>query len=126
MQDAQQHEGDQRNINLDAHGIFAAPEKAADFEVLLEPFEQQLDIPALLIELGDLGGRPLEVVGQQVEGLVLVGAGDGDLAQDDVKERVLRRPATRLAMADLDPAIGLDGIAPSGVVGDHATMGVAL
>ncbi len=127
-------------MDLDAHGILAAPEKAADFEVLLEPFEQQqpapakAGVPTLFVEPGDLGGRPLEVVGQQLERLVLVRAGDGDLAQDNLKERVLGRPATRLAMADLDPASGLDGIAPSGVdgiapsgvVGDHATMGVAL
>jgi hypothetical protein len=47
MKDAQQHEGDQRDIDLDAHGIFAAAEKAPDLEVLLEPFEQQLDILVL-------------------------------------------------------------------------------
>jgi hypothetical protein len=34
MQDAQQQEGDQRNIDLDAHGVFTAAQKAADLEVL--------------------------------------------------------------------------------------------
>ena len=48
MQNAQQQEGDQRNIDLGAHGVFAAAEKAADLEVLLEPLEQQLDLPARL------------------------------------------------------------------------------
>src|SRR5205807_2899777 len=33
MQDAQQHEGDQRDVDLDAHGVFAAAEEAADFQV---------------------------------------------------------------------------------------------
>jgi hypothetical protein len=36
---------------LDAHGVFAAAEKAADLEVLFQPFEQQLDLPALFVEL---------------------------------------------------------------------------
>ena len=53
MQDAQQHKGDQRDIDLDAHGVFAAAEEAADFEVLLEPFEQEFDGPALFVEPGD-------------------------------------------------------------------------
>src|SRR5207248_1310014 len=50
MQDAQQQEGDQRNIDLDANGVFAAAQKAADLKVLLEPLEQELDVPALLVE----------------------------------------------------------------------------
>ena len=65
MQDAQQQERDQRDIDLDAHGIFAAAEKAADLEVLLQPFEQQLDLPTLLIELGNFGGGAVQVVGDQ-------------------------------------------------------------
>ena len=64
LQQAQQHEGDRRDIDLDADGVFAAPEKAADFEVLLEPFEQELDLPTLFIERGNLLGRPLGVIGQ--------------------------------------------------------------
>ena len=68
MQDAQQHEGDQRDIDLDLDGVFAAPPGAADFEVLLEPFEQQLDLPALFVEPGDLGGRALQIVGQPQTG----------------------------------------------------------
>jgi hypothetical protein len=51
VEDAQEHEGDQGDVDLYAHGIFAASQKATDLEVLLEPFEQQLDLPALLVEL---------------------------------------------------------------------------
>jgi hypothetical protein len=35
MEDAQHHEGDQRDIVLDAHGVFAAAEKATDLEACL-------------------------------------------------------------------------------------------
>jgi hypothetical protein len=73
MPDAQQHQGDPRDIDLGAHGGFAAPETAADLEVLLEPFEQQLGVPTLLVEPGAVGGRALEVAGPQIERLVLAG-----------------------------------------------------
>ena len=90
VQDAQQHKGDQRDIDLDAHGVLTAAEKAADLEVLLEPFEQQFDVPALFVELCNLDRRPLQVVGEQIEGLVAIAAGDHDLAQADLVERVER------------------------------------
>jgi len=56
MQDAQQQKRDQRDIDLDADGVFVAAEKAADLEVLLEPLEQQLNLPALFVKLCDVGG----------------------------------------------------------------------
>jgi hypothetical protein len=69
MQDVQQQKRDQRDIDLDAHGVFTAAEKAADLEVLLEPLEQQLYLPALFVELRDVGGGALEVVGEQIKRL---------------------------------------------------------
>jgi hypothetical protein len=107
-------------------GVFAAAEKAADFEVLLEPFEQQLDLPALFVEPRDLGRRSVEIVGQQIKRLVLVGAGDGELAQDDIKERVFWRPAMRPVVAELDPAIGRDAIAGGDLDADLAAISIAL
>ena len=44
-----------------------AAEKAPDLEVLLDPAEQQLDLPARLVEGGDLEGGALEIVGEQGE-----------------------------------------------------------
>ena len=80
VQDAQQHKGDQSDVDLDAHSVFAAAEKAADLEVLLEPFEQQLDVPSLFVELCDLDGRALEVIGEQIEGLVVIGRSNAVLS----------------------------------------------
>src|SRR5260370_12898623 len=125
MQDAQQHKGDQRDVDLDAHGVFTAAEEAADFEVLLEPFEQQLDGPTLLIELSDLPGRPIEIIGQEIKRRVLVGARHDNLAQADIVERVLWRPAARLPVADLDPAVAEDAVARGGLCADLAAMGVS-
>src|ERR1700759_4638112 len=49
--------GDEGDGDLAANGIVAAAEKACDLEVLLDPFEEQLDLPALLVEFCDLFGR---------------------------------------------------------------------
>jgi hypothetical protein len=94
MQDAQQHKGDQRDIDLGAHGVFAATEKAADVEVLLEPFEQQFDVPALLVEPGDVDGRVLQVVGERVKRLLVIGPGYGAVV------RALRAGAATGAQVD--------------------------
>src|SRR6516162_7336815 len=67
--ETEQQKGDQRDGDLDAHGIFRGAEKAADFEGLLDPAEEQLDRPASLVERGDLGGRSIEVVAQDAQHL---------------------------------------------------------
>jgi hypothetical protein len=40
-----------------------AAEEVSDLEVLLEPFEEELDLPALLVEGGDLGGSAKAALG---------------------------------------------------------------
>ena len=62
---AQQQEGDHRGQDLKADGRLAAPEEGAQLEVLLDPAEQQLDLPARLVQAGDDTGGPLQVVGDQ-------------------------------------------------------------
>jgi hypothetical protein len=52
--EAEEQKGDQCDGDLDAHGIFRGPEKAANFEGLFDPAEEQLDRPTPLVELGDL------------------------------------------------------------------------
>jgi hypothetical protein len=126
MQDAQQHEGDQRGVDLEAHGVFAAAPEGADLEVLLEPFEQQLNVPALFVEPRDLGGRALEIVGQQAKRLATALALDHHLAQQHLIERVGRRAAARPAMTDPDRAVGQDRGALGNVLGGRAAVGVLL
>ena len=53
----QQQKSDQRDGDLDAHGVFAGAEEAADLEGLLDPAEEQLDRPATFVEIGDLVSR---------------------------------------------------------------------
>ena len=52
----EQQVGDQGGEDLDLHGVLGGADEAADPEVLLEPFEDQFDLPALAVECGDLGG----------------------------------------------------------------------
>ena len=61
-------DGDQ---NVDADGdpdlgldrVLAGAEKALDTQMLLDPFEEQFHLPALLVDLRDDQGRQREVVG---------------------------------------------------------------
>ena len=45
--------------------IFRGAEKAFDLEILLDPFEKQLDLPSLLVNFRDGGCRQSEVIGDE-------------------------------------------------------------
>jgi hypothetical protein len=64
---------------MNAHGIFAGAEKAANFTGLLDPAEEELDRLAPLVEFGDLARRSIEVVAQDAQHLAGVELGP-DLA----------------------------------------------
>jgi hypothetical protein len=51
--------------DLGAHGVRAGAIKGFDAQMLLEPFEEQFDLPAAMIELDDGQSRQGEVVGQE-------------------------------------------------------------
>ena len=48
-----QHIGANRNPDLRLHGVLAGAQKRLDAQVLLDPFEEQLDLPTLPVELGN-------------------------------------------------------------------------
>ena len=80
--DAQQCKGDHRGEQLQANGVVVVAEEFADFEVLLDPAEQQFDLPAALVERANRDGRAFEIVGQQRD-LLAVFALEADAAQPD-------------------------------------------
>ena len=45
MRELDQHEGDQRHRNLDAHGVLAGAVEVPQLQRLLDPAKEQLDIP---------------------------------------------------------------------------------
>ena len=71
--EAEEQPGAQGDGDLYAHGILADAEEVLDLEVLLDPPEEQLDGPAPFVEIGDVPGRGLEVVGEEAQHLAGVG-----------------------------------------------------
>ena len=105
---AEQQIGDQGGVNLGFDGVFGSPEEAFDLEVLLDPFEQQFDLPALLVECCDLAGRAVVIIGDERErGLAL--AFDGDFAQIRALQGVACAPA-RYRLADAHGRIAEDAV----------------
>ena len=51
--------------DLRFYGVFAGAQKAFDTQMLLDPFEEQLDLPAALVQRRDDQGRQRSVVGQE-------------------------------------------------------------
>jgi hypothetical protein len=100
---AEQEPSDERNIDLDFDGVFAASEEPFDLEVLLDPLEEQLDLPALLVKRGDFAGGAAVIVGDEDERSFAVALHD-DLAQNRVKQRICGSGAWML-MTDLEPVI---------------------
>lgn len=61
----QQHERDKRDQDLRFDGVFAPAQAVANAQVLLDPFEEQPNLPARLVELRDLQRRGVHVLGGQ-------------------------------------------------------------
>ena len=80
--DAQQQIGDHGGEDLQADGVVVGAEELADIEMLLDPAEQQFDLPAALVESGDLDRRRSQIVGDESEASARV-APDADEAQRD-------------------------------------------
>ena len=70
-----------RDPDLRLDGVLAGPEERFDAQVLLDPLEEQLDVPAALVERGDGGGREPEMVGQKDEDLAGFQVAEADSSQ---------------------------------------------
>lgn len=55
---------------LDEHGVARAAPERLDREMLLDPLEEEFDLPPLAIELSDGPGREFSTVRQEDEALV--------------------------------------------------------
>lgn len=74
LHQAEQNVGDEGHGDLAADGILAGAHEAGDLQVLLDPLEERLDLPALFVECGDLLPGAGQVVGEQPQDLAGVGA----------------------------------------------------
>jgi len=61
----QQEIDDEGGIDLGQHGVFRVADESLDFQVLLDEAEEDLDLPAFLVDVGDGLGRQLEMVGEK-------------------------------------------------------------
>src|SRR5438876_7121288 len=78
-QHLQKQVSDQRDCDLDAHGILGTPDEVADLQRLLHQAEEQLNLPAPFVQVGDLLSGGVEIVGENAQSLAGVGGYD-DLA----------------------------------------------
>src|SRR5205809_1364415 len=65
LDDGDQHVCGYGAPNLRLHGVLAGAEESLDAQVLLDPSEEQLDLPAALVERGDRQRWQRRVVGQE-------------------------------------------------------------
>jgi hypothetical protein len=47
------------------HGVFGFPDEGLDLQILFDPAKEDLDLPALLIDVGDGLGHQPEVIGEE-------------------------------------------------------------
>ena len=64
--------------DLGLHRVLAGAVKRFDAEVLLDPFKEQLDLPATFVEVGDAQGGQVEVIGEEDEALLGCGVDEAD------------------------------------------------
>ena len=70
--DAQEQIGDHGCDDLETNGVFAAAKEFSQAQMLLEPAEQQFDLPTGFVEGGDLDRRALEIIGDKRQGAAIV------------------------------------------------------
>ena len=51
---------DERGIDLGQHGVFQVADEGLDLQVLLDEAEENLDLPAFFVNIGDGLGRSLK------------------------------------------------------------------
>ena len=65
LQVLQQQDRDQCCPNLDLEGVGRCPHERLDLEILLDCLEEDLDLPAILVDRGDCRGCELQMVGEK-------------------------------------------------------------
>ena len=69
LNDGNQHVSAGSDPDLRLHGVLARTQKSFDAQVLLYPFEEQLHLPSLPIQIGNQLGFQGEIVGEKCNAL---------------------------------------------------------
>ena len=81
LDDGDEHVGGDGAPDLCLHGVLAGAQESLDTQVLLDPFEEQLDLPATFVERGNRQGGQRRVVGQKDQRLARFGVFESDAPQ---------------------------------------------
>jgi len=76
--DGNQQVGANSDPDLRFHGIGRGAIEGLDLQVLFDPLEKQLDLPALPVDLGNGGGGQCQVAGEKSKALVAAQVDKGD------------------------------------------------
>ena len=79
--DGNQHVGGHGAPDLRLHRVFARAQKTLDAQMLLDPFEEQLYLPAAFVQRGNGQRRQCRVVGQKYQRLARHGIFVSDTSQ---------------------------------------------
>ena len=81
FQIAQEQIGDESDPQLGQQGVLRSADKAFNFELLLDGFEEEFNLPAVFVKLSDGFSGPGEVVGQEDDDVAGFGIFGADAAQ---------------------------------------------
>ena len=93
FEDGHQHINADGNPDLGFDGVDRGAQETLDVEMAFDPFEEEFDLPATLVESRDGGRRQGEVVGQKHQRSFLFDIVEADAAQFAPPSR-LREPPT--------------------------------
>ena len=77
----QQEINDECGVDLGQDGVFRISDEGLDLQVLLDEAEEDLDLPAFFVDIGDSLGRQPEMVGEKNVALAGGSVPVGDAAQ---------------------------------------------
>src|ERR1700691_2745642 len=63
----QQQKGDERDCNLNSHGVLGGSQEVPDFQGLLDPSKEQLDGPATLVKIADVLRGGGQIIGENAQ-----------------------------------------------------------
>ena len=117
LEDCHEDVDAQRNPYLSLDRVVGVAQKGFDPQILLDPLEKQLDLPATAIELRDRQRGQLEVVGQKDEALSTL---EGDVADASQGFGVLFRhlrplQGNRLVASEARDLVNFSGFRSRGV-----------
>jgi hypothetical protein len=87
LQVFEQEQGDQGGPNLNLQSVGACADESLDAQVLLQSFEEQLDLPALAVDGGDGGSSKVAVIGEKHQGALLRLVPDLDAVEEQIAFR---------------------------------------